>query len=74
MATVILDYDSYNVMAQKALDNILSSGFFKVQRIETLRKNNPTEEKDYKFMYSVSEQTLAKDWLNEDEDEAWKNL
>ena len=31
-------------------------------------------ENDYDFFYSVSEQVLAKDWLNEYEDEAWKNL
>jgi len=30
------------------------------------------KEKD--FIYSVSENVLAKDWLNEKEDEVWENL
>jgi hypothetical protein len=29
---------------------------------------------DYDYLYTVSEQVLAKDWLNEYEDAAWKNL
>ena len=33
-----------------------------------------SKENDYDFFYSVSEQVLAKDWLNKYEDEAWKNL
>ena len=33
-----------------------------------------SQENDYDFFYSVSEQILAKDWLNEYEDEAWKSL
>ena len=74
MRTVILNYDNYNVLAQKALDNILSSGFFKVQTIEKPQEKAWIEENDYEFLYSVSEQALAKDWLNKEEDEVWKNL
>jgi len=74
MATVVLNYDNYNVLAQRALDNILSMGFFKVQQIEKLQKKTWTKENDYEFLYSVSEQVLAKDWLNKDEDEVWKDL
>jgi ADP-glucose pyrophosphorylase len=33
-----------------------------------------SKENDYDFFYSVSEQVLAKDWLNKYEDEAWRNL
>ena len=33
-----------------------------------------SQESDYDFFYSVNEQVLAKDWLNEYEDTAWKNL
>ena len=38
MATILLDYNTRNVQAQKALDYILSLGVFKVQRIEKLNK------------------------------------
>ena len=72
MATITLDYNTRNAQAQKALDYILSLGVFKVQTIEKLRKVK--EEKDLNFLYSVSEQVLAKEWLNKDEDEAWKDL
>ena len=34
MATIILDYNTRNVQAQRALDNILALGIFKVQTIE----------------------------------------
>jgi hypothetical protein len=37
-------------------------------------RNGTAKENDYDFFYSVSEKVLAKDWLNEYEDEAWKNL
>jgi hypothetical protein len=33
-----------------------------------------SQESDYDFLYSVNEQVLAKDWLNEYEDAAWKSL
>jgi hypothetical protein len=74
MATIILNYDNYNVQAQRALENILSSGFFKVEPIEKSRKEYPVNDNDEAFLYSVSEQMLAKDWLNDDEDKAWKDL
>jgi len=34
MATIILDYNTRNTQAQKALDYILSLGVFKIQSIE----------------------------------------
>jgi hypothetical protein len=37
-------------------------------------RNGVPNENDFDFFYSVSEQVLAKDWLNKYEDEAWKNL
>jgi len=30
--------------------------------------------KENELLYFASERVLAKDWLNKDEDEAWKNL
>jgi len=76
MATIILDYNTRNAQAQKALDYILSLGFFKVQAAEKLQKKTiaSSKEQNDEFLYSVSEQVLAKDWLNQNEDEAWKNL
>ena len=35
MATIVLDYDIRNVQAQKALDFILSLGFFEVKKKKT---------------------------------------
>jgi len=76
MATIILDYDKRNVQAKRALDNILAMGFFKLRTIEKPCKRTDlfTEEQDGEFLYSMSEQVLAKDWLNKFEDEAWENL
>jgi len=76
MATVILDYDKYNVQAQKALENILAMGCFKSFSTEKLHEEIAflTRKKDDDFLYLVSEQALAKDWLNKTEDEAWQNL
>jgi len=45
-----------------------------VQAIEKPQGKAWIEENDYEFLYSVSEQVLAKDWLNKEEDEVWKNL
>jgi len=61
MRTVILNYDNYNVLAQKALDNILSLGFFKVQTIEKPQEKAWDAENDYEFLYAVNEQMSAKD-------------
>ena len=73
MATIILDYDKRNTQAQKVLDDMLALGFFKIKTTKRpYRENIVSEEKDYDFLYSVSEHTLAKDWLNEYE--AWKNM
>jgi len=45
MATIILDYNTRNVQAQKTLDYILSLGFFKVQTIEKpCRKKSDTNQ------------------------------
>jgi hypothetical protein len=76
MASIILDYDRYNVQAQRALENILASGCFKLRTVEKRYEevNFSTKENDAVFLRSVSEQVLAKDWLNKAEDEAWKNL
>ena len=76
MDSIVLDYDRFNIQAQKALEHILSLGCFK---LHTKEKSNEdavflAREKDERFLYSVSEQILAKDWLNKNEDEAWKNL
>jgi len=68
MATITLDYDNYNVEAQKVLHNVLSLGFFRVRK---MKKQKKTEDR---FLYSISEQVLAKDWLSKEEDEAWKDL
>ena len=67
MRTIILNYDNYNVLAQRALDNILSLGYFKAQTIEKPQEKSWIEENDSEFLYSVSEQALAKDWLNKEE-------
>lgn len=75
MATIMLDYDNRNFRAQKALEDILALGFFKLHPLEKVHEEvvfSPVEEDA--FLYSVSEQVLAKDWLNEIEDDAWKNL
>ena len=76
MATIILDYNTRNVQAQKALGYILSLGIFKVQTTEKSRKKTviSTKEQNDKFLYFASEQALAKDWLTHTENEAWKNL
>ena len=76
MDTVTLNYDRYNVQAQKALENILALGYFKLHNTEKRHKGMArlTRKKDDDFLYLVSEQALAKDWLNENEDKAWKNL
>jgi len=76
MATIILDYNTRNVHAQKALDYILSSEIFKVQAIGKSSKKTTWSDKvqNDNFSYLISEQVLAKDWLNEEEDEVWKNL
>jgi len=76
MDTVTLNYDRYNVQAQKALENILALGYFKLHNPEKRYKAPArlARKKDDDFLCFVSEQTLAKDWLNENEDEAWKNL
>lgn len=76
MATIILDYNTRNVQAQKALNYILSLGFFREQTGEYLRKKikSSIKEQNDEFLSLVSEQVLAKDWLNKDENEAWKNL
>ena len=76
MATITLDYDKYNVRAQKALENFLALGLFKPCTFEKTYKtfNYPTEVKENELLYFVSEHVLAKDWLNKEEDEAWKNL
>lgn len=72
MATITLDYNHRNVQAQKTLDYMLSMGFFK----EKTGKRNTflDEEKENEFLYLVNEQALAKEWLNKEEDEAWKDL
>jgi hypothetical protein len=77
MITITLDYDNYNVRAQKALENLLTLGLFKPHTVEKqlYRKvDYPTELKENELIYFASEQILAKDWLNKEEDEAWKNL
>jgi len=76
MATITLDYNTRNAQAQKTLDYILSLGVFKTQNIRTPRRGNVSLNtgKDDMFLYSVSEQVLAKEWLNKEEDEAWKDL
>jgi len=76
MATIILDYDNRNTHAKKVLKDILALGFFKLRMPERIQEEVVflSGDKEDKFLYSVSEQVLAKDWLNETEDIAWKNL
>ena len=38
MATITLDYNTRNAQAQKALNYVLSLGFFKVQPVNNLRR------------------------------------
>ena len=38
MATITLDYNTRNVQAQKALDYILSLGYFKAQEVKKTRR------------------------------------
>ena len=40
MATIILDYNTRNVQAQKALDYILSLGFFKAHAVKNSHKKD----------------------------------
>jgi len=37
MATILLDYDTRNIQAQKALDFILSLGIFKTSTVNTVK-------------------------------------
>jgi len=76
MATITLNYDIYNVQAQKALENFLALGLFKLNITKTTDESfvfSPGVNED-EFVYFASEPILAKDWLNQKEDEAWKNL
>ncbi|GHT72849.1 hypothetical protein AGMMS50262_02780 [Bacteroidia bacterium] len=76
MATITLDYDVRNTKAQRTLDYILSMGFFKArtERKPLRRTAVFSVVEDDRPIYFASEQALAKDWLNKDEEEAWKNL
>ena len=76
MTTITLDYENRNMQARRALENILALGFFKLRTIDKSRHETALlpAEQDNEFLYSVSEQVLAKDWLNQFEDEAWKSL
>ena len=74
MTTVAIDYKNCKMLIQKALESILSLRFFKVQRIEKSRGSDLIRKKGNEFVYSPSKQTLTKDWLNKNENEAWKNL
>ena len=50
MATIILDYDTRNIQAQKALDFILSLGIFKTRESSTVKvKEEPLSEKRKKI-------------------------
>ena len=73
MATIVLDYDNNNIKVQRVLKRIISLGFFKERYIKLKRKSVPIR-KDTAFSYTVIEQMLAKDWLNKEEEEAWKDL
>ena len=76
MTTITLDYDNYNVRAQKALEKFLALGYFKLHTVEKTQRKIEylSEMKENEFIYCVGEQALAKDWLNKEEDEAWKSL
>jgi hypothetical protein len=76
MATIILDYDNRNALAKQMLEDILALGFFKLRTSEKLQEEviHLSGGKEDEFIYSVSEQVLAKDWMNKIEDDAWKNL
>jgi hypothetical protein len=75
-ATITLDYDQRNIQARKALENMLSLGYFKLRTLDKPQRKvaSLSEDRDSEFLYSASEQVLAKDWLNHFEDEAWKSL
>ncbi|MCL2435599.1 MAG: hypothetical protein FWD09_05620 [Lentimicrobiaceae bacterium] len=76
MTTITLDYDNHNIRAQKALENFLALGYFKLHTAEKTHRKIEylSEMRENEFIYCVSEQVLAKDWLNKEEDEVWKNL
>ena len=86
MATIILNYNTRNVQAQKALDYILSLGVFRAETIRRQRRRpaksiNPFAEvrgiwadRGYVETHLASETVLAKDWLNAREDAVWKDL
>jgi len=76
MTTITLDYDNRNIRAQKALENFLALGYFKLHTIEKTHRKMEylSEMKENELIYRASEQVLAKDWLNKEEDAAWKNL
>ena len=76
MATIILDYDKRNVRAKKVFEDMLALGFFKLRTSEKLQEEviHLSGGREDEFIYSVSEQVLAKDWMNKIEDDAWKNL
>ena len=78
MATITLDYSTRNTEAKKALEQLLALGFFKAHAIRKSRRSKSTfltlGKKDDNFVYFASEQVLAKDWLNKEEEEVWKDL
>jgi len=74
MATVRLNYNSRDMQAVRTLDYILSMGFFKSEEAVAQRTKQMIWEDNSVKTHFASEAVLAKDWLNEKEDEAWKTL
>jgi len=76
MATITLDYSTRNAEAKKALEYLLSLGFFKAHAIRKSRRKTGflSARQEDKLVYLASEKVLAKDWLNKEEDEVWKDL
>ena len=71
MATITLDYDIYNVQAQKALDYILSIGVFKtsagrvVKEESLLEKRKKLDEELSNYLIDLSNYKFNRDEANE---------
>jgi hypothetical protein len=74
MATIVLNYNARNKRAVQTLDYIMAMGFFKSQTAKPSRKAKLRRENDRMITHFASEAVLSHDWLQKQEDEAWRNL
>ncbi|GHT68908.1 hypothetical protein AGMMS50239_34860 [Bacteroidia bacterium] len=71
MATILLDYDARNIQAKKALNNILSSGFFKAKsgnfyKQETLLDKRKKLDKELdKYLFNLSDFKFSREEVND---------